>query len=79
MRRERGLEYDPAEDGGGSFDEGDPSTTNLYVGNLAPDVDEEARPPLRRMEVQHFVLLTSTGLWRAGQHARSRVCTKYDC
>ena len=42
MRRERGLEYDPAEDGGGSFDEGDPSTTNLYVGNLAPDVDEEA-------------------------------------
>ena len=42
MRRERGVEYDPAEDGGGSFDEGDPSTTNLYVGNLAPDVDEEA-------------------------------------
>ncbi len=43
LRRERGEAYDPAEDGGGSFDEGDPFTTNLYVGNLAPDVDEEAR------------------------------------
>lgn len=44
LRRERGEAYDPAEEGGGSFDEGDPFTTNLYVGNLAPDVDEEARP-----------------------------------
>lgn len=26
---------------GGSFDDSDPWTTNLYVGNLAPDVDEE--------------------------------------
>ncbi|EFJ48766.1 hypothetical protein VOLCADRAFT_104604 [Volvox carteri f. nagariensis] len=26
---------------GGSFDHGDPFTTNLYVGNLAPEVDEE--------------------------------------
>lgn len=25
----------------GSFADGDPFTTNLYVGNLAPDVDEE--------------------------------------
>ncbi len=25
----------------GSLDEGDPYTTNLYVGNLAPDVDEQ--------------------------------------
>ena len=24
----------------GSYDDGDPTTTNLYVGNLAPDVDE---------------------------------------
>ncbi|KAG9153619.1 hypothetical protein Leryth_008545 [Lithospermum erythrorhizon] len=24
----------------GSFDDGDPQTTNLYVGNLAPQVDE---------------------------------------
>jgi hypothetical protein len=24
----------------GSFDTGDPTTTNLYIGNLAPDVDE---------------------------------------
>lgn len=26
----------------GSFDHGDPTTTNLYVGNLAPTVTEEA-------------------------------------
>lgn len=25
----------------GSFDDGDPFTTNLYVGNLAPDVTEQ--------------------------------------
>ena len=25
---------------GGSFDDGDPYTTNLYLGNIAPDVDE---------------------------------------
>jgi U2-associated protein SR140 len=25
---------------GGSFDEGDPYTTNIYLGNIAPDVDE---------------------------------------
>ena len=25
---------------GGSFDEGDPYTTNVYLGNIAPDVDE---------------------------------------
>ena len=24
----------------GSYDDGDPTTTNLYVGNLAPDVTE---------------------------------------
>ena len=24
----------------GCFDDGDPNTTNLYVGNIAPDVDE---------------------------------------
>jgi hypothetical protein len=28
-------------DKGGSFDEGDPFTTNLYVGNLSPDVTEQ--------------------------------------
>jgi hypothetical protein len=27
----------------GSHDDGDPYTTNLYVGNLAPDVTEQAR------------------------------------
>ena len=25
-------------DKGGSFDDGDPSTTNLYIGNIAPSV-----------------------------------------
>ena len=28
----------PKEDKGGSFDTGDPSTTNLYIGNIAPSV-----------------------------------------
>lgn len=26
----------------GSYDDGDPETTNLYVGNLAPTITEEA-------------------------------------
>lgn len=41
-RKESGapLEEDDGMDPG-SFDDGDPYTTNLYVGNLAPDVDEE--------------------------------------
>lgn len=42
MRREYGVTYE--DDGLGSFDDGDPYTTNLYVGNLAPTVDEEVRP-----------------------------------
>lgn len=28
----------PKEDKGGSFDTGDPTTTNLYIGNIAPSV-----------------------------------------
>ena len=43
MRREYGVTYE--DDGLGSFDDGDPYTTNLYVGNLAPTVDEEVLPP----------------------------------
>ena len=39
MRRDYGVTYE--DDGFGSFDDGDPFTTNLYVGNLAPTVDEE--------------------------------------
>ncbi|XP_012065817.1 protein RRC1 isoform X2 [Jatropha curcas] len=31
-------DFDPS--GKGSFDDGDPQTTNLYVGNLSPQVDE---------------------------------------
>lgn len=42
-RREKGSSFDlpAADDGMGSFDDGDPYTTNLYVGNLASTVDEE--------------------------------------
>lgn len=43
IRREQGPGWEDEKDG--SFDDGDPYTTNLYVGNLAPDVDEEVRPP----------------------------------
>ena len=43
-RREKGSSFElgsAADDGMGSFDDGDPYTTNLYVGNLAATVDEE--------------------------------------
>ncbi|GMI83860.1 reduced red-light responses in cry1cry2 background 1 [Hibiscus trionum] len=33
-------DFDPSGKLPGSFDDGDPQTTNLYVGNLAPNVDE---------------------------------------
>ncbi|XP_038711541.1 protein RRC1-like isoform X2 [Tripterygium wilfordii] len=33
-------DFDPSGKLPGSFDDGDPQTTNLYVGNLAPKVDE---------------------------------------
>ncbi|XVE53516.1 hypothetical protein DITRI_Ditri03aG0009500 [Diplodiscus trichospermus] len=33
-------DFDPSGKLPGSFDEGDPQTTNLYVGNLSPKVDE---------------------------------------
>ncbi|KAF6995059.1 hypothetical protein CFC21_011632 [Triticum aestivum] len=33
-------EFDPSGRIPGSFDDGDPQTTNLYVGNLSPQVDE---------------------------------------
>ena len=44
MRREKGSSFElgsAIDDGMGSFDDGDPYTTNLYVGNLASTVDEE--------------------------------------
>lgn len=46
-RKEAGLPPPREERGSGSFfdkgsfDTGDPYTTNLFVGNLAPDVDEQ--------------------------------------
>ncbi|KAF8392994.1 hypothetical protein HHK36_021235 [Tetracentron sinense] len=33
-------DFDPSGKLPGSFDDGDPQTTNLYVGNLSPEVDE---------------------------------------
>ncbi|MCI09372.1 U2 snRNP-associated SURP motif-containing protein-like, partial [Trifolium medium] len=33
-------DFDPSGKLPGSFDDGDPQTTNLYVGNLSPQVDE---------------------------------------
>ena len=47
MRRDYGVTYE--DDGLGSFDDGDPYTTNLYVGNLAPTVDEEVTSVLMPM------------------------------
>ncbi|KAL3151330.1 hypothetical protein ABBQ38_013163 [Trebouxia sp. C0009 RCD-2024] len=40
MRSEAGGALDLLDDEG-SFDDGDPYTTNLYIGNLAPEVNEE--------------------------------------
>ncbi|KAK9825189.1 hypothetical protein WJX81_005170 [Elliptochloris bilobata] len=73
MRRERGAEYDPTEDGGGSFDEGDPFTTNLYVGNLAPDVDEEV---LKREFVRFGNIASVKIMWPRDdlQRMRARNC-----
>jgi len=58
QRRERGSSFgDPGtavDDGLGSFDDGDPFTTNLYVGNLATTVDEEVPPPNRCRRRPHI-------------------------
>ncbi|DBA82509.1 TPA: hypothetical protein ACH3X2_000737 [Trebouxia sp. C0005] len=40
MRADAGGALDPMDDEG-SFDDGDPYTTNLYIGNLTPDINEE--------------------------------------
>lgn len=42
-RDEKGLSdvFEPEIEQKGSFDDGNPSTTNIYVGNLAPSVTEE--------------------------------------
>lgn len=44
-RKEAGLPPPPEElpPMRGSHDSGDPFTTNLFIGNLAPDVDEQVR------------------------------------
>eukprot|EP00891_Asterochloris_glomerata_P009463 jgi/Astpho2/9463/Aster-x1581 len=39
--KEQGVVLEDDPDGVGSFDDGDPHTTNLYIGNLAPDLNEE--------------------------------------
>lgn len=44
-RKEAGLPppQEEVRPGAGSFDSGDPHTTNLFIGNLAPDCDEQVR------------------------------------
>ncbi len=71
-RREQGFS-DPFDDGLGSLDDGDPYTTNLYVGNLAPDVDEEV---LKREFVRYGPIASVKIMWPRDedQRRRSRNC-----
>lgn len=71
-RREKGF-TDPFDDGLGSFDDGDPYTTNLYVGNLAPDVDEEV---LKREFARFGPIASVKIMWPRDedQRRRSRNC-----
>ncbi|KAK9797001.1 hypothetical protein WJX73_002827 [Symbiochloris irregularis] len=69
-RLERGSNFDilPSEDVG-SFDDSDPWTTNLYVGNLAPDVDEEV---LRREFVRFGPIASVKVMWPRDDDQRRR-------
>lgn len=40
-------DFDPSGKLPGSFDDGDPQTTNLYVGNLSPQVCAPPPPPFQ--------------------------------
>eukprot|EP00873_Tetraselmis_striata_P014120 jgi/Tetstr1/434384/TSEL_023485.t1 len=53
----------------GSFDEGDPFTTNLYVGNLAPIVDEEV---LKREFGQFGAIASVKIMWPRDEEQRRR-------
>lgn len=54
---------------GGSFDDSDPWTTNLYVGNLAPDVDEEV---LKREFVRFGPIASVKIMWPRDEDQRRR-------
>lgn len=62
--------------GKGSFDHGDPTTTNLYVGNLAPTVTEEA------LEVGELVTCGSSPTFNTNARlyrSYSYMCGPWDC
>lgn len=71
-RQERG-EPPSFEDTPGSFDDGDPNTTNLYVGNLAPSVTEEV---LGDRFSEYGDILSVKIMWPRNdeQRARNRNC-----
>eukprot|EP00192_Tetraselmis_astigmatica_P006934 CAMPEP_0117654630 /NCGR_PEP_ID=MMETSP0804-20121206/3845_1 /TAXON_ID=1074897 /ORGANISM="Tetraselmis astigmatica, Strain CCMP880" /LENGTH=766 /DNA_ID=CAMNT_0005460921 /DNA_START=206 /DNA_END=2503 /DNA_ORIENTATION=+ len=56
-------------DSHGSFDDGDPFTTNLYVGNLAPEVDEEV---LKREFGQFGPIASVKVMWPRSEEERRR-------
>ena len=76
-RRERGTSYDLGgptqyDDGLGSFDDGDPFTTNLYVGNLATEVDEET---LKREFLRYGDIASIKIMWpREVEKPKNRNC-----
>lgn len=70
LRKEKGSGFDLLpEDGLGSFDDGDPFTTNLYVGNLAPEVDEEV---LRKEFARFGVICSVKVMWPRDDDQRRR-------
>lgn len=66
----------------GSYDTGDPTTTNLYVGNLAPTVTEEL---LKRKFGKFGPLLSIKIMWPRNEDERARgrcvgdVCVRAMC
>ena len=68
-RLERGSAFDMLPEDGGSFDDADPWTTNLYVGNLSPDVDEEV---LKREFVRFGPIASVKIMWPRDDDQRRR-------
>ncbi len=70
LRKERGSGFDLLPDDGlGSFDDGDPFTTNLYVGNLVPEVDEEV---LRKEFARFGTICSVKVMWPRDDDQRRR-------
>ncbi|KAK9835798.1 hypothetical protein WJX74_008275 [Apatococcus lobatus] len=71
LRKERGSGFSDVmtDDGLGSFDDGDPFTTNLYVGNLAPEVDEEV---LRKEFARFGTICSVKVMWPRDDDQRRR-------